>query len=90
MSYSNYSLRSAVPEKDPRFKTILNDVIKYEPGQPGKIVNFKFRPDPEKPNFYLRKYSPEKIRIKENIKNHSRSFLSREPYHRDGLSLRNR
>lgn len=75
--------------KDPRFKTILNDMLKYDSKVPGRIVNFKFRPAQEKPNFYIRKYSPEKIRVRENEQLNKSLLHDRDPHHRYGRSLRN-
>lgn len=67
----------------------MDDVLKYGTDiKTGKVVNFKFIPDLPKPNFYLRKYSPEKIRINDNIRNHMNLYLAREPYDKDGISLR--
>jgi len=90
LNSSIYTVETECIEKDPRFKTILNDVLKFDPSESGKIVNFKFRPDHEKPNFYVRKYSPEKEGIANNIKQYMKLYLPREPYHKDGVSLRNR
>ncbi|CAI2370997.1 unnamed protein product [Moneuplotes crassus] len=88
-SSSNYTLEPDNLRKDPRFKIVLNDVLKYGSKEKGKIVNFKFRPGNEKPNFYIRRYSPEKERIAETVKFNQSLFLDREPHHRYGLTINN-
>jgi hypothetical protein len=89
-SQRKMSVDSDNMDVDPRFKTILNDVLRYGTDKNGKFVNYKFMPDQPKPNIYLRKYSPEKIRIHENIKNHMNSYLSREPYDKNGGNLKSK
>ena len=75
--------------KDSRFKNVLNDVIKYDISKPGKFVNYKFKPEPEKQNIYLRKYLPEKHRIQQNVNQHNSLYLGREPYDIHNVSVRN-
>lgn len=82
------SINSEKIQNDPRFKTVLNDILKYDMSKPGKFVNYKFRPDPEKLNVYLRHYMPEKERVPSNINDHNSHYHPREPYDNHNVSIR--
>ena len=86
--YDDFDDPESVPSNE-KFKNVLNDVIKCDISKPGKFVNYKFKPEPEKQNIYIRNYIPEKHRIEKNVNKHHSLYLSREPYNIHNVAVRN-